>query len=797
MSHNNPDKRPLGAPGSSATRVSFDIRSQASKIENDSHTGIYKRGYSTSQHQDQLEYTTLSSRLHKGPPCPKKRRYASRQLLQPDLDQSDSQRGSHTTSDGPETKYDGAPPTIPVPDKLVSAFGNKINNREGREGRRSSRMPSTETKGLEPISASYTPELQRFPPETQLIPNGNTQERTLAGAFKEKLQTSSAGAGHSRGTVSNRKRLVDLLGGTVHSKNTRLADSASVSAESEHLYNLKPAQETLCAKSSENPDDLDSSHAEIACEAVTPMLSRLRGSRVTYARQRSFLGDPLKMAAAEHGDASFLLPEPSKARQAHITDQDAPRTLNTDDEEIDSRPVRSIHELRQAGDNARFRESVEAIFEDIEDSNNSLSGKCSSFTHLCAKLLEPAFVHRFSEYGFSERLVKCTTDNQDVLTTFLILCAYRLACLNGSSRHTCLRYFWTKILRISHRLLIMNDDILTLVTRRTTGLSKAAHGSLKKLLPQISSMIFEQDPPPRLSPCLVTLSCIQFCLTTFLEQGDEIGPLPAAILDQIVELLVFKHEYPSSQLVPESFQLMELSFLILETHSMLPGTMRHDYHNSFLLLFEHHHRFLQSGQCDRDMQIPILYTRVVLNLTNNEPSLCGKFVTPDVVSDFVKLATAGLPDAPNNTKGEEDNSFNAAVLALGVLINLSEQSEVARAAFLRPVPTLQLLIQNFSAGIVFIDQARSVSEVHYSVVIGYMSILLVILCLDGDAFTQIKESNCGEGLALVLSTAEEFLQFHEKVERDSKLFETWSEGGSRSTTHLKDVLSQIRRNASL
>ena len=86
---------------------------------------------------------------------------------------------------------------------------------------------------------------------------------------------------------------------------------------------------------------------------------------------------------------------------------------------------------------------------------------------------------------------------------------------------------------------------------------------------------------------------------------------------------------------------------------------------------------------------------------------------------------------------------------------------------------------------------------HYSVVIGYMSILLVILCLDGDAFTQIKESNCGEGLALVLSTAEEFLQFHEKVERDSKLFETWSEGGSRSTTHLKDVLSQIRRNASL
>lgn len=50
------------------------------------------------------------------------------------------------------------------------------------------------------------------------------------------------------------------------------------------------------------------------------------------------------------------------------------------------------------------------------------------------------------------------------------------------------------------------------------------------------------------------------------------------------------------------------------------------------------------------------------------------------------------------------------ILALGVLINLSEQSELSRAAFLNPASDstslLQLLLQHFSAGLAFVDQVR-------------------------------------------------------------------------------------------
>lgn len=89
------------------------------------------------------------------------------------------------------------------------------------------------------------------------------------------------------------------------------------------------------------------------------------------------------------------------------------------------------------------------------------------------------------------------------------------------------------------------------------------------------------------------------------------------------------------------------------------------------------------------------------------------------------------------------------------------------------------------------------SEVHYNVVIGYLSIVLATLCLNEEALNQIRESIRGEGLLLVLSTAEEFLKFHQKVEQDSQLFESSGERGGRSTTRLKDVLNQIRQKARL
>ncbi|GFN20508.1 WAPL family protein [Aspergillus tubingensis] len=729
-------RRASGRPGRSSAEASPGTRSQADKVTTGPPTLFKKRSGSAGYQLAQEPFTPPNRGLYQSERSRKKRRYMHAEQSRPALDQIDVRDSDDAASDIYEPRYDRA---ADVAYKSNDIEGNCSPLKESYIERRESEFPYNPAASVS----------RRLRIEEQPISDGSTPSRTLAEA------------GHDRRTVSSRKRLVDLLAENIHSENSR------------------PLQETDIPRAShcENPDEVTDHSSEKAIKADTPMLSRIRGSRITYARQRSFLGNPLSLTALEQRDTSASSPHPGDASLAHITNNDGNQNLVSDDDEIESRPVRSIHELRQAGDNARFRESVEVIFEDIEDPNNSLSGKCSSFAQLCTKLLEHAFVRRFSEYGFNERLVKCIADDQNILITSMALCAFRLICSNGLFSHTSLRSFWATILGMSHKLLTMTEDIINMATEGTTSLSKVVQRSFKKTLPQISSVLFNASPSPSLSPCLVTLSCIQFCISIFLEKGDDIEPLPATLTEQIVDLLITQCDNATSKASLESYELSRLSFLILESHSMLPGTSAYHHHNFSRLLFENHGKFLPFCQFDR------------------------KFATPDMVSDFVELATTGLSGASMNRNVDEHGSLNANILALGVLINLSEQSELSRAAFLNPASDstslLQLLLEHFSAGLAFVDQARSVSEVHYNVVIGYLSIVLATLCLNEEALNQIRESIRGEGLLLVLSTAEEFLKFHQKVEQDSQLFESSGERGGRSTTRLKDVLNQIRQKARL
>ncbi|RAK84515.1 Rheb small monomeric GTPase RhbA [Aspergillus costaricaensis CBS 115574] len=747
-------RRASGRPGRSSAEASPGTRSQADKVTTGPPTLFKKRSGSAGYQLAQEPFTPPNRGLYQSERSRKKRRYMHTEQSRPALDQIDVRDSDDAASDINEPRYDCAADVAYMSNDIE---GNCSPLKESHIERRESEFPYNPAASVS----------RRLRIEEQPISDGSTPSRTLAEA------------GHDRRTVSARKRLVDLLAENIHSENSR------------------PLQETDIPRAShcENPDEVTDHSSEKAIKADTPMLSRIRGSRITYARQRSFLGNPLSLTALEQRDTSASSPHPGDASLAHITNNDGNQNLVSDDDEIESRPVRSIHELRQAGDNARFRESVEVIFEDIEDPNNSLSGKCSSFAQLCTKLLEHAFVRRFSEYGFNERLVKCIADDQNILITSMALCAFRLICSNGLFSHTSLRSFWATILGMSHKLLTMTEDIINMATEGTTSLSKVVQRSFKKTLPQISSVLFNASPSPSLSPCLVTLSCIQSCISIFLKKGDDIEPLPATLTEQIVDLLITQCDNATSKASLESYELSRLSFLILESHSMLPGTSAYHHHNFSRLLFENHGKFLPFCQFDRSKQIPMLYARVILNLTNNVPSLCEEFATPDMVSDFVELATTGLSGASMNRNVDEHGSLNANILALGVLINLSEQSELSRAAFLNPASDstslLQLLLEHFSAGLAFVDQARSVSEVHYNVVIGYLSIVLATLCLNEEALNQIRESIRGEGLLLVLSTAEEFLKFHQKVEQDSQLFESSGERGESYYPTIENTFSRI------
>lgn len=79
---------------------------------------------------------------------------------------------------------------------------------------------------------------------------------------------------------------------------------------------------------------------------------------------------------------------------------------------------------------------------------------------------------------------------------------------------------------------------------------------------------------------------------------------------------------------------------------------------------------------------------------------------------------------------------------------------------------------------------------HHNVAIGYLSILLVTLSLDGEACSVIRNSLDGKGLALILSTVKEFLQYHHKVEQDLQS-EKKANPATGFTARLQNIVSEI------
>lgn len=83
-------------------------------------------------------------------------------------------------------------------------------------------------------------------------------------------------------------------------------------------------------------------------------------------------------------------------------------------------------------------------------------------------------------------------------------------------------------------------------------------------------------------------------------------------------------------------------------------------------------------------------------------------------------------------------------------------------------------------------------DVNHNVVTGYFSILLVNLCLNIDASAQVQQSLGVKGLDTILSTAEEFLQYHQKVDQESPSIEAKVDYDSGLTTRLKSFISHIK-----
>lgn len=545
------------------------------------------------------------------------------------------------------------------------------------------------TKNITP-SPPASPGTSRTVRKSQNSPNKSRQPRSAETGTR---LPSSAGSSEvtrtlTRNETPTRRRLIDSLG---------TKDSSSDLSPKLPIESPLPSPSALRsprqAKDIGSPIFATESHREgLVQDSTVPQSPHLKGSKVTYARQRSFLDDlslaggllgPNDPSALEQLDP-FISP-PRNARNLAPTRSFAIEEANQDDG-----TVRSIHELRQAGGNARYRGAVESIFEDIEDPHNSISGRCNSFTQLCGKLLDSRLARQFIECGFDKRLLDCFSINLDVVSLALAYCVFGLIFNDRPMPYLFATAAWPKLLDTSLALLDTRDEISAITQAGGSNLSKHVQKSVRDITSKIASTLFDGAllvSSSKLSPCFLALHCLNRTITAFQEKRDTPSSLPTSLLKKLVNLIL--SEIPRSDkpavLTPDQSSILVPGLSILEAHTASGAAYQKEQLDTFKLLSDMHSLLRRKYETDTSsQQVQTLYIRVLLNVTNSNPVLCDEFGPGAIAEQLVEIVLANFGDLSEETLAQENNALNTVILALGALINVTEQSEATRAMFLQP-----------------------------------------------------------------------------------------------------------------
>ncbi|KAI5299684.1 accessory factor associated with RNA polymerase II [Ascosphaera pollenicola] len=511
------------------------------------------------------------------------------------------------------------------------------------------------------------------------------------------------------------------------------------------------------------------------------------GPRITYSRNRSYLDDEADIFGHQHGSRnpasspSLSTARSNSPKKPKFSLLGNPYSLhsNTDEDVVTgSGSVRNIHELRRAGETARFESLVDSIFEDIHD---GVSSQRSGLVQLVSKLQDEEFSRRFLTHAMEKRLTRVKPDQSDLICSFLIASAYGLLLSIGTISSSAFKICSSSLLDIVTPLLKEKNDILAISKSPQLKISKAFRSSLIEILVSMrESRIWVDEFPKKLTPELLGLRCIELIMRRDRKAGESKETLPDSVLEQLIDIIV-QIASEAQTTVPDVHvsHVLELTFSILESYTVALQDMsstqgRLMYRLACLgsLL----NRLANGGDMSsRNRQIRIICIRLVLNLTNNEPDVCEKFSTPEIINSLSRIVATDFPKISGEASVDDiDAVIDTVILALGCCINLAEWSETSRKLAAETKrgsrSFLDILILFFRNGRESASeesiQADNVEKTRFNVVLGYLSVFLCTLCLDESVRRHLNTAFQGKGVNQLLATVEEFLKYYRKVEED-------------------------------
>ncbi|KAL8772561.1 MAG: hypothetical protein Q9209_002222 [Squamulea sp. 1 TL-2023] len=442
--------------------------------------------------------------------------------------------------------------------------------------------------------------------------------------------------------------------------------------------------------------------------------------KATYSSQRSFL------AAGELDDTtSFNVPlvdHEQKSREGLRTgteylDFGSPEGVqegNSDGSQGSS--MRTIHELRESGENVRHLNDIEALFDDLDGQNPaSVSWKRRRLLDLVRRLHEPVFCRLLFDQGFDNRLLaQSESRDNDAIADALLAVAVLYLVATPSERQAASSSYNLRVADFFAAKLERDQDLVGLVRVRRSNLSKQDQSDLKGYFVDVlmHSSVWRSGAPTKLSMRLIALQGLEYLVRTRREAGCKTEILPPKIIQRLVQGLPSAYGVlkPNNELLLET----RLAISVLESYT-ISGT-NHDDQQWTQDTLRPVIAVLSwlSGRPDKGGEgTQKLTLRLYLNLTNNNPRLCEAFAGHEVLNTMLSLVESHFQSLSERKQGMSgSNVLDTLILALGTLINLVEWSTAVRDIMIGTIGQdgdfLETLVE------LFVARQEVVAEVKYS-----------------------------------------------------------------------------------
>lgn len=460
-----------------------------------------------------------------------------------------------------------------------------------------------------------------------------------------------------------------------------------------------------------------------------PVASIHGGSlKVTYARQRSYLTEDEVNETAMFSIPSTLdftsdlsLSNQPKIKIASKAQPSRHRYLEIEDsEDGQSGAIRSIHELREAGGNARLAGEMEAILEDINNiSSMPLSLQRSSLLELAMKLKKSSFCRSFIDRGLESRLLAYIGFCPDTIVNMLLMVSFIYILAEPCLQHTLDLINNQRTVEYLGGYLNNTDELVLTASNRKSNISKARQLDILNLCESlIGSSAWRSGRRLHITARTLSLQCLEYLVQHVREAGCTSDTLPESTTTALVDMMVpcMPHSLPDPP--PSTIAEFLLAISILESTTAsraATNSVESVWTSESTAKMAYLLPVIQTWPGEGIKRLRTLALRLSLNLTNNNLSSCEAFSKPEMVNATMKTILSSFHHL--SSKLPENNQMEVLdnlVVALGLLINLAEWSEIARELFVTTRidrnTSLDALVHLFKANSAKVSEVLSILD---------------------------------------------------------------------------------------